>query len=151
MKFKKLTGNQTFELADYVKEYLNANNGMKIDLYLGCDSQSRGLLTTYATTLVFHVATTGCHVVYKKDTMPVIKDMWSRLWKETEFSVETALYLREAGVEIDTIDLDYNIDPLHNSNRLVKTAVGYIESLDFKARVKPELLPAAYAADGIVN
>lgn len=151
MKFKKLTSNQTFELADYVKEYLKANNGMKIDLYLGCDSQSRGLLTTYATTLVFHVATTGCHVVYKKDTMPVIKDMWSRLWKETEFSVETALYLREAGIEIDTIDLDYNIDPIHNSNRLVKTAVGYIESLDFKARVKPELLPAAYAADGIVN
>jgi predicted RNase H-related nuclease YkuK (DUF458 family) len=151
MKFKRLTSNQTFELAEYVKEYLKVNSSQSIDLYLGCDSQSRGLLTTYATTLVFHVATTGCHVIYKKDTVPVIKDLWTRLWKETEFSVEVALYLRGAGIEIDTIDLDYNIDPTHNSNRLVKAAVGYIESLGFKARVKPELLPAAHAADGIVN
>jgi predicted RNase H-related nuclease YkuK (DUF458 family) len=151
MKFKKLTSNQTFELADYVKEYLDTNKIYGVKMYLGCDSQTKGITTTYATTLVFHVATSGCHVIYKKDVVPVVKDMWSRLWKETELSVQVALYLRDAGIEIDTIDLDYNVDPVHNSNRLVKAAVGYVESLGFKARIKPELLPAVYAADGIVN
>jgi predicted RNase H-related nuclease YkuK (DUF458 family) len=90
-------------------------------------------------------------VIYKKEVVPVIKDMWNRLWKETELSAETALYLRDTGIEIDTIDLDYNINPVHNSNKLVKTAVGYVESLGFQARVKPELLPAVHAADDIVN
>lgn len=151
MKFKKLTSNESFDLADYVKGYLTKNEGYDVKIYLGCDSQTKGITTTYATTLVFHIGNSGCHVIYKKQVVPVIRDMWNRLWKETELSVETALYLRENGVEISTIDLDYNIDPVHDSNRLVKAAVGYVESLGFRARVKPELLPAVYAADGIVN
>jgi predicted RNase H-related nuclease YkuK (DUF458 family) len=151
MKFKKLTSEDQFELAGYVKDYLEANKDREVKIYLGCDSQTKNITTTYATTVVFHIATSGCHVIYKKEVVPVIKDMWNRLWKETELSAETALYLRDSGIEIDTIDLDYNINPVHNSNKLVKTAVGYVESLGFQARVKPELLPAVHAADDIVN
>ena len=151
MKFKKLTSSEQFDLAEYTKRYLEANKDYSVKMYLGCDSQTKADKTTYATTLVFHVETSGCHIIYKKEVVPVIRDMWNRLWKETELSVKAALYLRENGIEIDTIDLDYNIDPIHDSNRLVKAAVGYVESLGFKARVKPELLPAVYAADTIVN
>jgi len=151
MKFKKLTSREQFDLAKYTKEYLDTNKDYNVKMYLGCDSQTKADKTTYATTLVFHVESSGCHIIYKKEVVPVIRDMWNRLWKETELSVKAALYLRENGIEIDTIDLDYNIDPIHDSNRLVKAAVGYVESLGFKARVKPELLPAVYAADTIVN
>ena len=83
--------------------------------------------------------------------MPEIKDMWTRLWKECEKSVDVALYLRKHDIEIDTIDLDYNIDPTKKSNKLVKAAVGYVESLGFRARYKPDLLPGVYAADNIAN
>lgn len=151
MKFKKLTSGEQFDLAKYTKKYLEANKDYDVKIYLGCDSQTKADKTTYATTLVFHVESSGCHIIYKKEVVPVIRDMWNRLWKETELSVKAALYLRENGIEINTIDLDYNIDPIHESNRLVKAAVGYVESLGFKARVKPELLPAVYAADTIVN
>jgi predicted RNase H-related nuclease YkuK (DUF458 family) len=151
MKFKKLTSREQFDLAKYTNEYLDTHKDYGVKMYLGCDSQTKADKTTYATTLVFHVESSGCHIIYKKEVVPVIRDMWNRLWKETELSVAAALYLRESGIEIDTIDLDYNIDPIHESNRLVKAAVGYVESLGFKARVKPELLPAVYAADTIVN
>lgn len=151
MKFKKLTSHTSFDLAEYTIEYLEKNKDYEVKMYLGCDSQTKGITTTYATTLVFHVASSGCHVIYKKEVLPVISDMWNRLWKETELSLATALYLRDAGIEIDTIDLDYNINPVHNSNKIVKSAVGYVESFGFKARVKPDLLPACHAADDIVN
>lgn len=151
MRFKKITGFPEFELHTYVKKYLDQHKGFDVKIYLGCDSQTKGNQTIYATTVVFHVATSGCHVIYKKETMPVIKDMWTRLWKEAEKSVDVAVYLRERGIEIDTVDLDYNIDPKYGSNKLVSAAVGYVESLGFKARCKPELLPGCYAADGIVN
>jgi len=150
MKFKKLTDEISFDVADYVKKYLDLNKHRPLNLYLGCDSHNR-LKTTYATTLVFNVGYTGCHVIYKKEVVPIIHDMWTRLWGEAERSVETALYLREHGIEIDTIDLDYNINPEYKSHKLVSAAVGYVESLGFKARVKPELLPAVYAADHIVS
>ena len=150
MQFKKLTDEISFDVADYVKFYLAKHKNQSLNLYLGCDSHNR-LRTTYATTLVFNIGSTGCHVIYQKEIVPLIADMWTRLWGEAERSVETALYLREHGIEIDTIDLDYNIDPAYKSNKLVSAAVGYVESLGFKARVKPELLPAVYAADHIVS
>lgn len=150
MQFKKLTSEKPFDVADYVHDYYALHPDEKLSLYLGCDSQNR-LRTTYATTLVFNVSKTGCHVIYRKEVMPLIADMWTRLWGETERSVETALYLREKGIEIDTIDLDYNVNPKFKSNKLVTAAVGYVESLGFKARIKPDLLPAVYAADHIVG
>ena len=151
MKFKKLTGPPKFELAPYVKEFIENNKGFDMKIYLGCDSQNKAIKTVYATTLVFHVASAGCHVIYKKEEVPIIKDMWTRLWKETEKSCEVALYLREHGIEVSTIDLDYNTDPQKKSNKLVKAAVGYVESMGFKAICKPDLLPGVYAADNIVN
>ena len=151
MKFKKLTDNKSFEVSEYVKEYLKENKDYSIKIYLGCDSQNRGNFTTYATTLVFHIEESGCHVIYMKEKLPIINDMWTRLWGEAERSIKTAVYLRENGVEINTIDLDYNIDPMQKSNKLVAAAVGYVESLGFKARVKPDLLPAVYAADDIAH
>jgi predicted RNase H-related nuclease YkuK (DUF458 family) len=150
MKFYKLTEDVGFELAEYVKEYLHKHRGYKVQIYLGCDSQNRKE-TVYATTLVFHIASAGCHVIYKKDKKPMIKDIWTRLWGEVERSIEVALYLREHGIEVSTIDLDYNEDPLYGSNKLVAAAVGYVESLGFKGRIKPDLLPAICAADDIVN
>jgi hypothetical protein len=151
MKFKKLTEAKSFEVAQYVKDYLARHEGLDIKIYLGCDSQTKGEKTTYATTIVFHVASTGCHVIYQKEVVPVIRDMWERLWKECEKSINVALYLRENGIEIDTIDLDYNIDPSNESSKLVKAAVGFVTGCGFKARCKPDLLPGVYAADDIVN
>jgi len=151
MKFQKLTGPPKFELGEYVQEYLDKHKHHSVKMYLGCDSQTKADKTIYATTLVFHVASTGCHVIYKKEIVPVIRDIWDRLWKECEKSVEVALYLREKGIEIDTIDLDYNVDPSKKSNKLVKAAVGYVNGCGFRARCKPELLPGVYAADNIAN
>ena len=151
MKFQKLTGRPGFELAPYVKDYLLLHKDLDVKLYLGCDSQNKATETIYATTLVFHISDSGCHVIYQKKRMSKITDMWTRLWKETEFSCDVALYLRDHGIEISTIYLDYNTNPAKKSNKLVSAAVGYVESLGFKARCKPDLLPGAYAADNIVN
>ena len=151
MKFKKIGHEEEFELANYVKKYLRLNRHLDTKIYLGTDSQNKRYTTNYATTLVFHLGNTGCHVIYKKEKYPEIKDIWNRLWKECEKSVEVALYPREHGIEIDTIDLDYNIDPTKKSNKLVKAAVGYVHGFGFKARYKPELLPGVYAADNIAN
>lgn len=151
MKFQKLTGPPEFELSEYVLNILEHNKDVDVKIYLGCDSQNKAIKTIYAVTIVFHIADTGCHVIYKKEEIPVVRDMWTRLWKETELSCEVALYLRNHGIEVSTIDLDYNTDPTKKSNKLVSAAVGYVESLGFKARCKPDLLPGAYAADNIVN
>jgi len=151
MKFKRLIDGRNIELAEYVTEYLQDETKPKIQLYVGCDSQNRGDNTVYATTVVLHIGTTGCHVLYKRETYPRIFDFWARLWGEVERSVEVALHLQENGIVVDNIDLDLNEDPNMRSNKLVAAAMGYVESLGIKARIKPNLLPAISAADNIVK
>ena len=152
MLFKRLTDRSTVELAEYLKEYIAQVGAENVRLYIGCDSQNKSEWTSYATTVVLHIGTTGCHVLYQRERVrPRINDFWTRLWKEVERSVEVALYLQENGIEVDNIDLDLNDDPNMRSNKLVAAAKGYVESLGIKARIKPELLPAIHAADHIVK
>ena len=80
-----------------------------------------------------------------------VEEYWTRLWGETERSVKAALYLREQGIEINTIGLDFNSDKTRKSNKLVKASIGYVESFGFKARIKPDMLPAISAADGLAR
>ena len=147
MIFKRLTDNQDINLAKYAKKILNEKS--KTTIYIGCDSQQVRNKTVYATVVVFRYKN-GAHITYKREYEPNIKDIWPRLWKEVEKSVSVAEYLRiNGGIMATQIDLDYNEDPKYPSNRLVKAAVGYVESLGYKAKAKPGLLIATYAADGI--
>ena len=156
MKFNRIgdsSWDSGFELKDYVHEYLSLNSHLDIKLYLGTDSQNKNDKTTYATTLVFHLGDTGCHVIYSKDIVKLIpiKDYYSRLWGEVERSVEVALYLRENGIEVDQIGLDLNSDPNRKSHKLVSSSKGWVEAYGFVCKIKPDLLPACCAADGLAR
>lgn len=152
MVFKRLTDREEVNLAEYLKKYIEQVGTDNVRLYIGCDSQNKSEWTNYATTVVVHIGTTGCHVLYQKERVrPRVNDFWTRLWKEVERSVEVALYLQDNGIEVDNIDLDLNDDPNMRSNKLVSAAKGYVESLGIKANVKPELLPAIHAADHMIK
>ncbi|MFM1930955.1 MAG: Ribonuclease H-like, partial [Bacteroidota bacterium] len=77
-----------------------------------------------------------------------ITDLWTKLWGETERSVAIASAIRdECGRVVRQIDLDYNADPEYASNKLLSASTGYITSLGFTAKAKPNLLMAAWAAN----
>ena len=82
--------------------------------------------------------------------MPRVRDRWSRLWKEVEYSVDMANQLVQSGLPKATfIDLDLNPDPQFKSNDVVRAAVGLVESMGYQARTKPYSLCASYAADKV--
>ena len=147
MYFNKLLDNTDYEISSYVKKYLLENSKYTIKLHVGCDSQNISSCTNYATTVLFHIGNTGCHFLYNKERLPKIEDMWTKLWGETTRSVEVANYLKERGIKVDSIDLDFNSDESYQSNKLVSASVGFVESMGFTANVKPTILPAISAAD----
>ena len=148
--FRKILDETKFELSNYVLKYLSDSESKNIKIHVGCDSQNIGKSTHYATTVVFHIGNSGCHFVYKKEKLPKIDDMWTKLWGETTRSVEIANYLKDNGVNIHSVDLDFNSNDSHKSNKLVSASVGYVESMGFKANIKPSILPAISAADMMV-
>lgn len=149
MLFQKLTGDNKVEIASYIKEYIKSNKNSNLRIYIGCDSHNKGVYTTYVTTVVIHIGEAGCHVLFQREKVNRINDLWTKLWNEVERSVALAMYLRENGINIHNIDLDLNSDEKHASNKLVSAATGYVQSMGIKPRIKPDLLPAVNAADNL--
>ena len=117
------------------------------DIHIGTDSQNSGKWTTYSTVIAFRMNRRGVHYILHKQKLPKIKDLWTRLWKEAEFSIEVAEWLKsQVNVKIQ-IDMDYNGDDAHDSHKLISAAKGWANSLGYKVNVKPDNQIATKAAD----
>ncbi|WP_306644004.1 ribonuclease H-like YkuK family protein [Sanyastnella coralliicola] len=144
--FQIMGGRRRVDFVSYVREFTDLYPHCEV--HVGCDSQNHRQNTVYVTTIVFRFPGNGAHVIYRKERVPRIPDLWSKLWGETERSVEIADAIRnELGVQIKQIDLDFNTDPSYPSNKLLSASAGYISSMGFHSQAKPGLLMAAWAAD----
>jgi predicted RNase H-related nuclease YkuK (DUF458 family) len=146
--FRSLTTLAQVDLIQYVKDFIGANEGTC--LYVGCDSQNFSNKTIYATVIVLYNKGKGGHVLYTKETLPKITDRYTRLWREIEKSLEVADYLTANGIsKPDFIDVDLNPDPKYKSNQLLRAALGYVESMGYRVRCKPDAMTASYVADAL--
>lgn len=147
MEYKKLDNTVIQDIANYLKTFLSTIPKSKI--YVGTDSQNKDDYTIFVTAIVVHInSNSGGHVLYTKDKLPRIKDKFQRLWDEVQRSVDVANYLRfECGLEIESIDLDLNSNIKWDSNKILKSAVGYVESLGYTAKFKPNETYATRVAD----
>jgi len=124
----------------------------ELEIHIGCDSQNYRSHTVYVTTIVLRYPLNGAHVIYLKEKVPKINDLWSKLWGELERSAELALKLRDKHhIDVQQIDLDYNSDPSFPSNKLLSAASGYLSSLGFNSKAKPNLLMAVWAANSLCH
>ena len=135
--FKRLSDRELVNLKPYIKQVMESEEDVRI--YVGSDSQTVNSETTiYATVIAFHYGTRGAHVIYKRQAGPIVKDRFTRLWDEVVKSIDTALFIREeCGYDIEFIDLDLNEDPKYQSNTVLRSALGYVQSLGFTPRYKP--------------
>ena len=144
-KFTVMGGRLKHDVCDYITAMTSES---EVEVHVGCDSQNHKRHTVYVTTVVFRFPNNGAHVIYRRERVPKILDMWTKLWGETERSVALAnLILEECNLRVNQIDLDFNSDSQYASHKLVSASSGYITSLGFKSKVKPDLLMAAWAAN----
>ncbi len=148
MEYRILATEDAVDLDTYLRQYLSVHPDTQI--IIGCDSKNRDHETVYGIVMVLYKEKKGGHVLYTKTRVPRIRDRWSRLWKEVEYSVALANELQEKGFpKVKFIDLDLNPDPRFKSNDVVRAAVGLVESMGYTARTKPFSLCASYAADKV--
>jgi predicted RNase H-related nuclease YkuK (DUF458 family) len=146
--FRSLTNRKEVDLIPYVSNFLKENEGTI--LYVGCDSQNVREWTNYATVIVLYNPGKGGHVLYSKTVMPKIEDRYTKLWNEVEYSIEVAEYLTNNGIQRPSyIDLDLNPDPKYKSNQILRAALGYVESMGYIPRCKPNAMVASHVADAL--
>ena len=118
-----------------------------VKIHIGSDSQNVGKKTKYATVIAYRYGSRGVHYILSKKTELLIKDMWTRLWKEAEMSIDIAQWLtNQVSVRVE-IDMDYNSDENFKSSKLISATKGWANSLGYKVNVKPNNQIATRAAD----
>ena len=150
MKYKKLYDKEEFELIPYVKQYLENNEG--IEILIGCDSQNFVDKTIYAVVVALYFPGKGAHVLFRRWRADREPTRSIRLLNEVWYAIETAEYLREAGIpKPKWIDIDLNPDPRFKSNEVFRQAVGLVEGMGYEVRYKTLGPIATYAADHLVK
>lgn len=118
-----------------------------VEIHIGTDSQNINKQSRYTTVIAYKLGSRGVHYILSKNNINIIRDMWTRLWKEAEMSIDTAEWLtRKVSVKVE-IDMDYNGDEKFKSYKLISAAKGWANSLGYKVNVKPNNQIATRAAD----
>lgn len=123
------------------------NKYSNVEIHIGTDSQNKGRKTYYATVIAFKYGHRGVHYIWSLESFPRIRDLWSRLWKEAELSINTAKFISDRINVSINIDMDYSSDIVRKSNMLVNSAKGWAESLGYSVNIKPDNQIATKAAD----
>ena len=117
------------------------------EIHIGTDSQNINKQTNYTTVIAYRLGTRGVHYIFNKSNRKLITDMWTRLWKEAELSIDVAEWLTQKITLKVEIDMDYNSDESFKSHKLISAAQGWANSLGYKVNIKPNNQIATRAAD----
>jgi predicted RNase H-related nuclease YkuK (DUF458 family) len=150
-KFRTLYGRSIPNVVEYIKNYISENPNS--ELLIGADSQSyENAVTKYGIVIALYTQGRGAHVVCMRETVPIEHNMQMRLMNEVWKSVEVAEFLKENNLPKPTfIDIDLNPDPKYKSNSVLRQAVGLVEGMGYKVRIKGNGASVQYAANHLVR
>jgi len=127
--------------------------GNKIKVCIGTDSQRRGSHTEFATVIVFIREKKGGFMLISNFSKPNMHSIKERMILEVSKSVEIAYHLCDMfdayEVELE-VHADINTDPHFKSHLALKEAMGYILSMGFGFRAKPDAFASSSCADKVL-
>lgn len=128
--------------------------GNKLKVCIGTDSQVRGKITDFATVIVFLREGKGgfmyIHTEKSKIIMSIKERMLLEVSKSIEIAYELCKLLDKYAIDLE-VHADINTNPEFKSNSALKEAMGYILSMGFVFKAKPEAFASSACANKIVN
>lgn len=130
------------------------NLGNKLKVCIGTDSQVKGLITDFATVIVFLREKKGAFMFIQQERSTKKMSIKERMLSEVQKSIETAYSLCDL-LDLYDVDLevhaDINTNPMFKSNQALHEAMGYILSMGFVFKAKPEAFASSTCANKIVQ
>ena len=126
--------------------------GHKLKVCIGSDSQVRGGNVEYATVIVFLREKKGGFMFIQNSRENRKMSLRERMIFEVSKSIEVAYALCDLLDKYDValeVHADINTDPLFESNTALKEAMGYILSMGFVFKAKPDAFASSSCADKV--
>lgn len=126
--------------------------GHKLKACIGTDSQVYGNKIEYATVIVFVRERSGAFMFINNHKTYGEISIKERMLNETAHSIEVAYELCDLfdlyDVELE-VHADINTSPNFKSNKALSEAMGYILSMGFAFKAKPDAYAATYCANKV--
>jgi predicted RNase H-related nuclease YkuK (DUF458 family) len=133
------------------REYAQGN---KLKVCIGTDSQVKGTVTDFATVIVFLREQKGGFMFIHQERTSQKMSIKERMLSEVQKSIECAYSLCDL-LDLYEVDLevhaDINTSPNFKSNAALHEAMGYILSMGFVFKAKPEAFASSYCANKMVQ
>ena len=121
------------------------NNGYKLKVCIGTDSQVKGSETEFATVIVFlREGHGGFMFIHNEKTRQEFSI------KSIEIAYELCNLFTVYDVDME-VHADINTNPHFKSNDALKEAMGYILGMGFAFKAKPEAFASSSCANKVVN
>ena len=128
--------------------------GNKLKVCIGTDSQVKGKDTEFATVIVFLREGRGGFMFIHNEKTIQKYSIKERMLVEVAKSIEIAYELCDLFTKYDVdmeVHADINTNPHFRSNEALREAMGYILGMGFAFKAKPEAFASSCCADKIVN
>jgi uncharacterized protein len=130
------------------------DKGYRLKVCIGTDSQVKGALTDFATVIVFVREHHGGFMYIHQEKTTHQMSIKERMLLEVQKSIETAYSICDL-LDLYDVDLevhaDINTNPMFKSNKALNEAMGYILSMGFIFKAKPEAFASSTCADKMVH
>ena len=157
MSWKKFSGeNLPVDLVAEVERTIERETeaGNKLKVCIGTDSQVKGAMIDFATVIVFLREQKGGFMYINQERIQKKMGIKERMLNEVQRSIETAYQLCDL-LDLYDVDLevhaDINTNPNFKSNQALHEAMGYILSMGFVFKAKPEAFASSYCANKMVQ
>jgi uncharacterized protein len=156
MEWRRLNGQRIEKpLLTAVEETIRRENaeGYKLKVCIGTDSQVIGTEVHFATVIVFLREKRGGFMFISNDRNQRKMTIRERMILEVGRSVEVAYTLCALLDQYDValeVHADINTDPSFESNTALKEAMGYILSMGFVFKAKPDAFASSCCADKVI-
>ncbi len=155
MAWRKLNGELLqLPIIDEIQQKMIEEQGNKIKVCIGTDSQVKGSITEFATAIVFVREGKGGFIFYNTYQTERKMSLKERLILEVSDSIQIAYIicpvLDEYNVELE-VHVDINTNPEFRSNIALKEAMGYILGMGYTFKAKPEAFASSSCANKVVK
>lgn len=129
-------------------------NGFKLKVCIGTDSQVYGTEVEFATVIVFLREKHGGFMFLHNERQKKTFSIKERMLIEVAMSIEIAYELCDLFNRYDLdmeVHADINTNPHFRSNEALREAMGYILGMGFAFKAKPEAFASSSCANKAVN
>lgn len=139
------------EMVKHMNIYLEEDPKSQYKVVIGTDSQTTRQSTIFVTAVIIHRIGKGARFFFHKQRHRPIHDLRHRIYAETERSLNTVELLHANGwsdlLSRWPLEIHIDIGQQGDTKTLITEIKGWVTSVGYVARIKPESFGASSVAD----